>query len=84
MVPRNIDDVARYLDNRPRPSTGLHGLATFSVWGHVDGNTSYLDIYKQVLAEATVHGSWYYGTVTLEQVVATLEAGVDAGVLMVN
>jgi len=29
-----------------------------------------------------VHGDWYYGTVTLEQVVQTLDAGVQAGVLV--
>ncbi len=80
-TPVNIEDVARYLDARPRPATGLHSLMTFSVWGHVDGETSYLDIYKQVMAEAMVHGAWYYGTVSLEQVVQTLDAGVEAGIL---
>ena len=54
---------------------------TFSVWGHVDGEATYLDIYKQVMAEAMVHGAWYYGTVSLEQVVRTLDAGVEAGIL---
>ena len=83
-VPTNIDDVEAYLANRPRPATGLHSLMTYSVWGHVDGNTSYLDIYKQVLAEAMVHGDWYYGTVSLEQVVATLDAGVEAGILTLS
>jgi hypothetical protein len=83
-VPVNIDDVDRYLSNRPRPGTGLHGLMTFSVWGHVDGESSYLDIYKQVMAEAAVHGSWYYGTVTLDQVVRTLDAGVRAGIIVLR
>jgi hypothetical protein len=77
----NIDDVERYLSDRPRPGTGLHSLMTFSVWGHVDGDTSYLDVYKQVMAEAMVHGDWYYGTVNLGQVVQTLDAGVEAGIL---
>jgi hypothetical protein len=80
-IPVNLDHVARYLEARPRPQTGLHSLMTFSVWGHVDGETSYLDIYKQVMAEAMVHGAWYYGTVSLEQVVETLDAGVEAGIL---
>ncbi len=83
-VPASIDDVERYLNDRPRPATGLHGLMTFAVWGHVDGETSYLDIYKQVMAEAMVHGDWYYGTVSLEQVVQTLNAGVAAGVLLLR
>ncbi len=80
-VPANIDDVDAYLSNRPQPATGLHSLMTFATWGNVDGETSYLDIYKQVLGEAMVHGAWYYGTVTLEQVVQTLDAGVEAGIL---
>jgi len=83
-VPTNIDDVDTYMANRPRPNTGLHSLMTFSAWGHVDGQASYLDIYKQVMAEAMVHGDWYYGTVSLDQVVATLDAGVEAGILTVR
>jgi hypothetical protein len=84
MVPVNIDDVDTYLSNRPRPRTGLHSLMTYAVWGHVDGETSVLDIYKQVMAEAAVHGAWYYGTVTLEQVVATIEAGIEAEILILR
>ncbi len=83
-VPVNIDDVEGYLSDRPRPNTGLHSLMTFSVWGHVDGETTYLGIYKQVKAEAMVHGDWYYGTVSLGQVVQTLDAGVEAGILMLR
>jgi hypothetical protein len=83
-VPRSIDDVDTYMANRPRPDTGLHSLMTFSVWGHVDGQASYLDIYKQVMAEAMVHGAWYYGTVNLDQVVDTLDAGLAAGILTVR
>jgi hypothetical protein len=80
-IPANQGDPEHYLSNRPRPDTGMHSLMTFSTWGHVDGTASYLDIYKQVMAEAEVHGAWYYGGVTLEQVTQTLDAGVQAGVL---
>ena len=80
-VPVNIDDVDRYLSDRPRPQTGLTSLMTFSTWGHVDGRSSVLDIYKQVMAEAKVHGAWYYGSVSLDQVERTLDAGLDAGIL---
>lgn len=83
-VPVNIDDVDRYLSDRPNANTGLHALMTYAVWGHVDGSTSYLDIYKQVMAESEVHGTWYYGTVSLDQVVRTLDAGVEAGILMLR
>ena len=81
LVPVNLDDVDEYLSNRPRPATGLTSLMTFSTWGHVDGVSSYLDIFKQVMAEAKVHGAWYYGSVELDDVTRTLEAGVEAGVL---
>jgi hypothetical protein len=83
-VPANIDDVDRYLANRPRLNTGLTSLMTFSTWGHVDGDTSYLDIFKQVMAEAKVHGAWYYGSVSLGQVTRTLDAGVEAGILQLR
>jgi hypothetical protein len=84
IVPVNLDDVDEYLSNRPRPATGLTSLMTFSTWGHVDGTSSYLDIFKQVMAEAKVHGAWYYGSVELDQVTRTLEAGVEAGILQLR
>jgi len=51
------------------------------VWNFVDGRRSYYDIYKAVYAEAAAGGSWYYGTVTLEDVVRLLDAAVEAKAL---
>jgi hypothetical protein len=47
----------------------------------VDGKRSYYEIYKAVFAEAAAAGSWYYGTVTLKDVVTLLDAAVVAKAL---
>ena len=44
----------------------------------VDGKRSYYDIYKAVYAESQAGGVWYYGTVTLADVVRLLDAAVAA------
>jgi hypothetical protein len=51
------------------------------VFNFVDGKRSYYDIYKAVFAEAAAAGSWYYGTVSLEDVVAVLDAAVKSEAL---
>ena len=51
------------------------------VFNFVDGQKSYYDIYKAVYAEAAAAGSWYYGTVTLKDVVGLLDAGVETKTL---
>ena len=60
---------------------GLHGLMAFEVWNFVDGQRSYLDIYRAVRAEAQLAGAWYYGNVTAKQVNDLLDAAVKAGAL---
>ena len=47
----------------------------------MDGKRSYYDIYKAVYAEAAAAGSWYYGVVTLADVVGLLDAAVEAKAL---
>jgi hypothetical protein len=47
----------------------------------VDGKRSYFDIYKAVKAEALAAGKFYYGTVTLDDVVKVLDANVTSGAL---
>jgi hypothetical protein len=37
-----------------------------------------------VRAESLAHGQWYYGTVSLTDVVALLDAAVEAGVLVLK
>jgi hypothetical protein len=84
-VPANVASLDTYLTNRGKvPSAAggaLHGLMRTEVYNFVDGRRSYYDIYKAVYAESAAAGSWYYGTVTLEDVVRLLDAAVAAGAL---
>jgi hypothetical protein len=84
-VPANVASFDTYLTNRRKvPNTAggqLHGLMRTEVYNFVDGRRSYYDIYKAVYAESAAAGSWYYGTVTLEDVTRLLDAAVAAGAL---
>ncbi len=84
-MPVNAGSLADYFANRnrvPGAARGrLHGLMRDEVYNFVDGRRSYYDIYKAVYAESAAAGSWYYGTVTLEDVVRLLDAAVAAGAL---
>ncbi|HKG13387.1 MAG TPA: M28 family peptidase [Pyrinomonadaceae bacterium] len=81
-VPSNAASLEEYFNNRNRVPFAaggrLHGLMRAEVWNFVDGRRSYYDIYKAVYAEAAAGGSWYYGTVTLEDVTRLLDAAVEA------
>ena len=82
-VPSNAASLEEYFARRgkvPGAASGrLHGLMRAEVFNFVDGRRSYYDIYKAVYAEAVAAGSWYYGTVSLEDVVRLLDAAVGAG-----
>lgn len=82
-VPVNVASLADYFDRRNSVDFdgGLHSLMYTEVFNFVDGRRSYYDIYKAVYAESQAAGSWYYGTVTLKDVVALLDAGVKAKAL---
>ncbi len=84
-VPSNVASLDTYLTKRakvPGAAGGaLHGLMRTEVYNFVDGRRSYYDIYKAVYAESAAAGSWYYGTVTLEDVVRVLDAAVASGAL---
>jgi hypothetical protein len=84
-VPSNVAALDAYFANREKipasASSKLHGLMASEVYNFVDGRRSYFDIYKAVYAEALAGGNWYYGTVTLEDVVALLDAAVNAKAL---
>ena len=75
--------IKNYFENREkaRVRTNLHGLMRDEVFNFVDGRRSYYDIYKAVYAEAEAAGSWYYGTVTLQDVSSLLDAAVQAQAL---
>ncbi len=81
-VPVNASPLGEYFTNRgkiPFQAGGdLHGLMRSEVYNFIDGKRSYYDIYKAVKAEAMAAGSWYYGTVSLEDVASLLDAGVTA------
>ena len=82
-VPQNAAVIRDYFENRNniRFRHNLHGLMRDEVFNFVDGQKSYYDIYKAVYAEAAAAGSWYYGTVTLKDVVGLLDAAVEAKAL---
>jgi len=79
-TPANVASLKDYFSKRHigAPRTEMHGLMQDEVFNFVDGKRSYFDIYKAVFAEAAAAGSWYYGTVTLDDVVKLLEAAVKA------
>ncbi|MCA1630077.1 MAG: hypothetical protein LC785_18165, partial [Acidobacteria bacterium] len=82
-VPQNVASIRDYFDNRGQVNFrhNLHGLMEAEVYNFVDGRRSYYDIYKAVSAEAAAAGSWYYGTVTLKDVVGLLDAAVASKAL---
>ncbi|MGB7922058.1 MAG: M28 family metallopeptidase [Pyrinomonadaceae bacterium] len=85
-VPANVAVLEDYFANRDkvRFKNNLHGLMSAEVYNFVDGRRSYYDIYKAVYAEAATAGSWYYGTVTLHDVVGLLDASVETKALVLK
>jgi hypothetical protein len=85
-VPANAATLEDYFANRDkvRFKHNLHGLMSAEVYNFVDGRRSYYDIYKAVYAEAASAGSWYYGTVTLKDVVGLLDASVETKALVLK
>ncbi|MFQ5772300.1 MAG: hypothetical protein ACE5HX_17325, partial [bacterium] len=85
-TPMNTQSLKDYFTNRRNVKFDgkLHSLMRNEVYNFVDGQRSYYDIYKAVRAEAMTIGSWYYGTVTLDEVVDLLDAAVAANVLMLK
>ena len=82
-VPVMTDSVKTFLENRrklARPA-GLHGLMAYEALNFVDGTRSYLDIHRAVAAEADSAGSWYYATVSLQDVVTLLDSAQAAGIV---
>jgi hypothetical protein len=85
-VPANAATLEDYFTNRDKVhvKSNLHSLMRSEVYNFVDGRRSYYDIYKAVYAEAAAGGSWYYGTVTLKDVVALLDAAVETKALVLK
>jgi hypothetical protein len=85
-VPANAATLEEYFANRANAKFdgNLHGLMREEVYNFVDGKRSYYDIYKAVRAEAMAGGAWYYGTVSLKDVVGFLDTAVAAKALVVK
>jgi hypothetical protein len=82
-IPSNVKSLETYFTKRgsvTKPPS-LHPLMRDEVYNFVDGRRNYFEIYKAVRAEQLAGGSWYYGTVKLEDVVTLLDAAVQAGAL---
>lgn len=80
-IPANIALMDEYFDKRTNAQTGMHSLMRGETMSFVDGKRSYFDIYKAVRAESLAAGKFFYGTVTLGDVVAHLDANVKSGAL---
>jgi hypothetical protein len=80
-VPANIASMDEYFTKRANVPTGMHSLMRGETMSFVDGKRSYYDIYKAVKAESLGAGKFFYGTVTLEDVVKVLDANVKSGAL---
>jgi hypothetical protein len=80
-VPSNIASMDEYFTKRKFVPTGMHSLMYGETMNFVDGKRSYLDIYKAVKAESLAAGKFFYGTVTLTDVVKVLDENVKSGAL---
>jgi Zn-dependent M28 family amino/carboxypeptidase len=86
MVPSLSVSIQEFLEKRSqlkKPPT-LHSLMAYEAINFVDGENSYLDIYRAVAAEADAAGEWYYGTVAPEDIVSYLDSAKAAGIITVG
>jgi hypothetical protein len=85
-IPMNPISLKTYFENRGKVifRGNLHALMRDEVYNFVDGKRSYYDIYKAVRAEQLAAGTWYYGDVTLDDVVKLLDAAVEAKALVLK
>ncbi len=82
-IPVNIADVSAYFEKRNEVefSGKMERHMQDETYNFVNGKRNYYDIYKAVRAESLVHGEWYYGPVSLGDVVGLLDAAVAAGAI---
>lgn len=85
-VPENHKVLDTYFEKRTSRVDGsiLHSTMRAEVFNFVDGKRSYLDIYKAVKAESLSPGSWYYGTVLIDDVIKMLDKNVETGAMMLK
>ncbi len=84
--PANAMPLKSYFENRGNTKFGgsLHSLMRDEVYNFVDGKRSFFDIYKAVRAEQLAGGSWYYGSVSLQDVVGLLDAMAEAKAIVIR
>lgn len=82
-IPVNHKVLDTYFEKRVRNADGttLHPTMRTELLNFVDGKRSYFDIYKALQAEALAAGTWYYGTVKLQDVIKVLDANIEAGAM---
>ncbi len=82
-IPKNLGTVEEYLENRNKVKfvSGLQSIMAYEVYNFVDGKNSVWDIYQAVKGEAQSAGEWYYGKVSLEDVIELLTRAGQAKVL---
>ena len=83
-IPYNVESSEEYFSKRTRVRTNLHGIMRSEVFNFVDGKRSYYDVFNAVRAESLSAGKFFYGTVTLNDVVKLLVAKVKSGALKFN
>ena len=85
-IPVNHAVLDIYFAKRIKRVSGssLHPTMRTELLNFVDGKRSYYAIYKAVKAEALSAGSWYYGTVTLEDVAKILDANIKSGAMQLR
>ncbi len=83
LVPENAGTLDEYFGKRGWfvDFPGLHPIMAKECYCFVDGRRSYLDIYREVLAEAMSAGEHYYGKVAPAAVRSLLDQAVKKGVL---
>ncbi|HET6202480.1 MAG TPA: M28 family peptidase [Planctomycetota bacterium] len=82
--PRLAGTVADYYARRGKVHGDFHGLGGLMQWevlSFANGSRSGLEIYEGTAAEARSAGSWYYGEVRPEGVLAFLKACAEAKVV---
>ena len=85
-IPANHTVLDTYFAKRSRNLSGvtMHSTMRFELFNFVDGKRTYYEIFKALKAESLAAGAWYYGNVTLDDVVKLLDSNVEKGALILK
>lgn len=81
LIPNSHPELRTYLARKDRARVDVHPVLATEIFNFVDGRRSIYEIYRAVLAESLLTGSWAYGEVTLRQVQRVVDEAVRAGAL---